>query len=118
MQDSENTRNDPVKSQVKTIIDTQRKSVDVLTHINNQVKALPHRSILERLSSSSDSNNYHAVIDNFLGDDLCNEIIKEGTSMLDEMELDIEGGGICGEEYVAAIVGGAEQYTSCPRRVN
>lgn len=37
--------------------------------------------------------------------------------MLDKMELDIDGGGICSGEYVAAIVGGAEQYVDCPRCV-
>lgn len=115
--DSNISDGDSVKADAKAIIDTQRKSVDVLTQVRTQVDALSQQSILQALSSPSFPHYYHTVIDNFLGDDLCDEMSNEGRSMLDGMELDIEGGGICSGEYVAAIVGGKEQYVDCPRCV-
>jgi len=112
---------DAVKAQAKSLIDVQRKSVATLTHVKNSIDALPPRSTLQAaLSSTSDDNNgvYHIVIDNFLNDDeLCSEMAKEGRSMLDAMELDLESGGICGGQFGTAIVGGKEQYVECPRCV-
>jgi len=106
-------KDDETKTKAATLIEKQRKSVDVLTHIRNCVDKLPHEDITTALSSSS-----YYVVDDFLGSDLCTAMEKEGQSMLtsDKLQLDLKS-GICSGEYATLIKGGEEQYSDCPRCV-
>ena len=101
------------KSQASALIETQRKSVDVLTHVRECVESLPYEKIIKTVSEGQAH-----VQDGFLGLDLSEEIKLEGEFLFSEkkMELDLQA-GICSGEYAAAIKGGEDQYSDCPRCV-
>ncbi len=109
MKDAEDT-----KAKAAALIESQRKSVDVLTHIREQVEALS----IEDIMAALDSSKRYAVFDELLGEDLCSEMMQESQSMFDnnKLELDISA-GIASGEYAGAVVGGQDQYADCPRTV-
>lgn len=116
---------DETKSQAAALIETQRRSVEVLTDVRQRVESLPAEAICKSLISSDsdgigDSNSHSLcyVFDNLLDDlHLTEEMQAEGRSMFEnnKLELDLKA-GICSGEYAAAIKGG-EEYADCPRTV-
>jgi hypothetical protein len=106
-------KEDKVKSQAAALIDTQRRSVEVLTYVKEQVLELNSKEIIESLSSPSGCKE---IIDGFLGEELSAEMRKEGFSMFEnnKMELDLSV-GVCGGEYAVSIQGGEKQYADAPR---
>jgi len=100
------------KAKATALVDSQRKSVEILTKIRTQIENLPVNQILDAMDGK------YIVFDDVLGEDLCNEIAEEGQSMFDnnKMELDLNA-GITSGEYGVAIKGGKEQYVDCPRSV-
>lgn len=114
MQENESSsESEEVKSQAAALIDTQRKSVEVLTYVKQQVVDLPRSAIVESISSPSGCDK---VFNEFLGVKLSNEIRKEAMALFedDKMELDLKA-GLCSGEYGVAIKGGQGQYADCPR---
>ncbi len=108
-----------VKSQAAALIETQRKSVEVLTFVKERVQGLDREVIVESLQSSSSGR--FKVIDNFLEGnkhnyDVRTEMLQESISMFDDnkMELDLSA-GLCSGEYATPIKGGQDQYADCPR---
>ena len=101
------------KAQASALIETQRKSVDVLTHVRNCVESLPYEEIIETVLKGD-----AYVKDGFLGSELCEELKLEGESLLtnEKMELDLQA-GLCSGEFATAIKGGEDQYSHCPRCV-
>jgi hypothetical protein len=105
---------DETKAQAAALIATQRKSVDTLTYVREQVEALSVEDILEALNGSKQ----YAVFDDLFKDDLCSEMMEESQSMFDNNKLELDlNSGITGGEYAAAVKGGEEQYVDCPRTV-
>lgn len=102
-----------VKAQAAALIQSQRKSVDVLTHVRTQVEALSVGDIIDALGSKQ-----HVVFDDVLGEDLCSEMKQESQSMFDNNKLELDlSAGITSGEYAAAVKGGQDQYVDCPRTV-
>lgn len=101
------------KSQASALIERQRKSVDILTHVRQCVESLPYEEIIRTVLKGE-----AYIQDGFLGSDLSEEIKLEGESLLTQkkMELDLQA-GLCSGEYAAAIKGGEAQYVDCPRSV-
>jgi len=124
------TEGEAVKSQAAALIETQRKSVEVLTFVKDQVQGLDRGDIVESLQvpvqSESKSAPLFKVIDNFLKDtsdgdsdsdhSISREMLQESISMFDDdqMDLDLQA-GLCSGEYATAIKGGQDQYADCPR---
>ncbi len=102
-----------VQSQASALIETQRRSVQVLTYVKDQVLDLPIDKIIESLQSPSGCDK---VFDGFLGEELSKEMMAEGSYMFEsnQMELDLKA-GVCSGEYSVAVKGGEEQYADCPR---
>lgn len=101
------------KAKAAALIESQRKSVDVLTHVKNQIELLPAADIVDAIQSGS-----YFVCDNVLGDDLALEMSKEGKYMFENNKLELDlGAGITSGQYAAAITGGQDQYVDCPRTV-
>jgi hypothetical protein len=100
------------KTKAQQLIDAQRASVAMLTHVKEKILELPTPIIQEALNE-----NGYIVIDGFLGnDDNCISVLQEeGRSMLRNMEADLANLG--SGEYTVALRGGEEQYTQCPRSV-
>jgi len=100
------------KAKAAALVDSQRKSVEVLTEIRTRIESLPADQILDAMDGK------YVVFDDVLGEDLCREILEEGQSMFDnnKMELDLNA-GITSGNYGVAIKGGKEQYVDCPRSV-
>jgi len=71
-----------IRTKSAALIDSQRKSVETLTHVRCRVEALNYDEIAHGLST----NHYH-VVDNFLGNDLANELKHEGDYMLDNEKM-------------------------------
>lgn len=114
MKKAEDATKSKAKSQAAALIATQRKSVDVLSHVKDKIQALPVEKILNVLKGNTD----FVVFDDLLGEDLCSEIMEESQSMCDnnKLELDLKA-GITSGEYATAIQGGQDQYADCPRSV-
>mmetsp|Transcript_10250 Transcript_10250/g.12970 ORF Transcript_10250/g.12970 Transcript_10250/m.12970 type:complete len:395 (-) Transcript_10250:42-1226(-) len=100
------------KTQAAKLIETQRKSVEVLSYVRQKVEELPLVEIARSMTSSSP---YH-VVDNFMGKELSSEMRNESLTLLDnnKMDLDLKA-GLCSGEYAMAIKGGVDQYAECPR---
>jgi len=97
----------------KEVIEAQRQSVKMLTHVRECVEGLPY----DEVNAALDSQGYY-VVDNFFKDkDLISALEQESRAMLesDQMEFDMLNGGT--GEYIASVKGGEEQYTVCPRTV-
>lgn len=112
-EDASKKADEEIQSQASALIETQRKSVQVLTYVKEQVLDLPIDKIIESLCSPSGCDK---VFDDFLGDELSSEMMMEGLKMFDnnKMELDLKA-GLCSGEYSVAVKGGEEQYADCPR---
>jgi hypothetical protein len=102
------------EQRAQKLVQAQRESVAMLTRVRERIEALP----METIQSCLDHSGYF-VMDDFLHNaTTLDELQQEGLSMLlthNQMQLDLIhlGSG----EYIAAIQGGAEQYTQCPRMV-
>jgi hypothetical protein len=109
----QNQDEDEVQSQAKALIETQRKSVEVLTYVKETVLNLPRDKMIESLKSVSGCDK---VFNDFLGQELSDEIRAEGLKMFEDekMELDLKA-GLCSGEYTVGIKGGEKQYADCPR---
>jgi hypothetical protein len=101
------------RAKAASLVDLQRKSVQVLTHTRTQVENLPVDQILDAINGGK-----FVVFDNLLGEDLGREMMEEAQSMFDNNKLELDlNAGITSGEYGAAIMGGKEQYIDCPRSV-
>jgi hypothetical protein len=125
----------------KQLVESQRKSVAVLTHIKDRICSINCQELAQSLK-----NNECYVVDGFLKthhtqdsqseialsesttseadyiakeliSDIPFEILQEGKHMYDQslMELDVNRGVTSGE-YTVSITGG-DQYVYCPRSV-
>lgn len=102
-----------VKSQAASLIQTQRRSVEVLTYVKEKVQGLDPLKAIESVLSP---NGCDKVFDDFVGEELSSEMRLEGLSMFDKnkMELDLNAGVYSGE-YAVALKGGVDQYADSPR---
>jgi hypothetical protein len=104
----------PPTERAKQLLEAQRKSVDMLTHVRERVEALDYNEIQSNLSEKG-----YSVIDNLLQrseiiDDLC----KEGVALFQEEDaMNVDLNKLGSGEYVCKIEGGEEQYKMCPRSV-
>jgi len=97
----------------KQVIEAQRESVKMLTHVRECVEGLPY----DEIRAALDAQGYY-VFDNFLKEkDVISVLEQESRAMLenDQMEFDMQNGGT--GEYITSVKGGEEQYTVCPRTV-
>lgn len=102
-----------VQSKATSLINTQRRSVEVLTYVKEKIQALETDKVVESLLSSGGLDK---IFHNILGDELSTEMRMEALSMLenDKMELDLAA-GLGSGEFAVAIKGGEEQYADVPR---
>ena len=104
----------PVANQAKELLESQRKSVNMLTMVRERVEEMLAK---EKLSSALDENGY-LVVDGFLGDAATiQEIEQEATNMLQDDELNADTSNLGSGEYIVPIQGGEQQYAKCPRLV-
>lgn len=103
---------DDAKARAAALIETQRKSVDTLTHVRRQVESLPYEDLAEALSEGG-----CYVSDGFLGEEIVSEVELEALSMLEGDKLELDVTYIGSGEYGAEIKGGEDQYADCPRSV-
>ena len=97
-----------VQSKATSLINTQRRSVEVLTYVKEKIQALETDKVVESLLSSGGLDK---IFHNILGDELSTEMRMEALSMLenDKMELDLAAGLGSGE---FAVGGGGFVYTN------
>ena len=102
------------KTKAQQLIDAQRDSIAMLTHVTEKIQELPTAIIRDALDETG-----YIVIDGFLGRSTDYDAIPllrdEGRSMLAHMEADLTNLG--SGEYTVALKGGEDQYTQCPRSV-
>jgi hypothetical protein len=147
LKDQEEERNraqQEADARAKQLIESQRKSVAVLTHIKDRVSSINGEDLVKALR-----NDECYIVDGFLKyhkdpqkdsassttlsedneereaesatekltADIASEILEEGKHMYDNslLELDVSRGVTSGE-YIVPITGG-EQYIHCPRSV-
>jgi hypothetical protein len=104
---------DETKAKAKSLLDSQRRSVEVLTYVKESLQ----KSFGNSSSNEHKGDNYY-VVDNLLGSELNQEMLQETKDMYqsDKLTLDSDS-GLCSGQFTAAIVGGADQYSNCPRCV-
>ena len=133
-------------TRAKQLIETQRKSVAVLTHIKDRISTIDSEALIQALNkdecyvvdgflkkhpvkdspsefSSSPTMTeemMHSDTDSIteeLISDIPFEILEEGKHMYDESLMELDvSRGITSGEYTVPITGG-EQYIHCPRSV-
>lgn len=118
-------------SKAKELLKAQRDSVNMLTRVTER--------IVERLSDSKFHSELktqgYSVVDNLLfsGDNedgnadstrrteeeqlLAGELQEEGEYMLHEGDMEVDTTNLGSGEYIVPIVGGEQQYKTCPRLV-
>lgn len=110
---AEATADAPPSERAQQLVEAQRKSVSMLTHVRERVEALDY----EEIQSSLDEKGY-AVIDSFLEkDDIIDELQQEGLALFENDKMEVDLTNLGSGEYVCKIEGGEEQYTTCPRSV-
>ena len=103
----------PPTERAKQLLEAQRKSVDMLTHVRERVEALDY----DKIKSSLDSKGY-SVVDDFLQKDyIIDELRKEGLALFQKEDMEVDLTNLGSGEYVCKIEGGEEQYVICPRTV-
>lgn len=99
------------EQRAQQLMQAQRVSVNMLTRVRERVEALPK----ETIQSALEEKGYY-VVDDFLQDkEILDSLHQEGTSMLPNMEVDMNNLG--SGEYIVSVEGGQEQYVQCPRIV-
>ena len=111
---TENNVDDEATTQkAKALVEAQRESVKMLTHVANQVAAID----LETLVESLDNRGYF-VVDDFLKDDeIVNVLQKESEDLYQNNEMTADASNLGIGEFIVAIEGGNEQYPKCPRSI-
>lgn len=104
----------PPTERAKQLLEAQRKSVDMLTHVRERVEALDYNEIQSNLSEKG-----YIVIDNFLQrSEIIEDLCKEGVALFQEEDaMNVDLNKLGSGEYVCKIEGGEEQYKTCPRSV-
>lgn len=103
----------PPNERAKELLEAQRKSVDMLTHVRERVEALDYGEIKSSLSEKG-----YFVVDNFLErDDIIDELQQEGVALFEKDEMEVDLTNLGSGEYFCKIEGGEEQYKTCPRTV-
>ena len=106
-----------VKSEAAALIETQRKSIAMLSHVRERLEALPISSIQKVLSddSRSEEQYYYYIQDDFLlNQDQMNEMMNESRYLFDNNKLTLVEVG--SGEYTAPLTGG-DTYADSPRCV-
>jgi len=105
--------NAPPTERAKQLLEAQRKSVDMLTHVRERVEALDYGEIQSSLSEKG-----YAVVDDFVRrDDIINELQQEGLALFQKEDMEVDLTNVGSGEYLCKIEGGEEQYKVCPRTV-
>ena len=100
-------------NQARQLLESQRKSVNMLTMVRERIEALPAEEVLEALDKCG-----YFVFDGFLGDDsVLDELEAEAVSLYEGGAMEAGTSNLGSGEYVVKIEGGNEQYTKCPRSV-
>jgi hypothetical protein len=126
--DEDDKANEPIKvanpeaaaEKAKELLKAQRESVNMLTRVKEQIvdrfADVEFRKTLE--------TDGFAVVDGFFsrdGDDASASILaqlrEEGTTMLDDGDMEVDTANLGKGQYVVTIEGGENQYTKCPRMV-
>jgi len=106
-----------VKAQAASLIESQRKSVDMLTHVREQIEGLPISDVVSVLSDSvsDDLDNNYFVQDDFLNNiEQLKELHDESISLLRKDKLSLIQ--VASGEYIAPLTGG-DAYVDSPRSV-
>jgi hypothetical protein len=99
------------EQRAQQLMQAQRVSVNMLTRVRERVEALPKETIQSALEEKG-----YFVVDDFLQDkETIDSLYQEGTSMLANMEVDMNNLG--SGEYIVSVKGGEGQYIQCPRSV-
>jgi len=101
------------KKQAANLIETQRKSVNMLSHVKERVESLPYDDIINALTNNE--NRGFFIHDHFLGEDIAAEMSAEGISMYDNGKLELVGQIGSGE--FGSILKGGDSYVDSPRCV-
>ena len=107
------TTTSPEQTKAKALIQSQRESVQMLTHVTHQIETTID---LQQLSTDLSQRGYY-VLDHFLNDSVVETLQLESQQLYasSNMTTDVRQLGM--GQFVAALVGGAEQYPSCPRSI-
>jgi hypothetical protein len=133
-------------TRAKQLIETQRKSVAVLTHIKERISSIDSQALIQALNkdecyvvdgflkkhplkdSQSESTSSPTLTEDMMHSDTDSiteelisdvpfEILEEGKHMYDQSLMELDvNRGITSGEYTVPITGG-EQYIHCPRSV-
>ena len=102
-----------IQARAAELIESQRKSVDTLTHIKERVEALPYESIGEDLQAKG-----YYVMDKFLDqEELVTDMEAEALTMMGAEKLERDVSFLESGEFAVRIAGGEEQYADLPRTV-
>lgn len=105
---------DKNKARAAALVESQRKSVEALTHVRECVEGLPYDAIVSALN---EPQGYY-VTDSFLNDEnMVFEMESESLSMLNDNKLELDLTYVGSGEYVTRLEGGEEQYKDCPRSI-
>ncbi|CAB9508914.1 expressed unknown protein [Seminavis robusta] len=99
-------------SKARELVETQRESVNMLTHVTEQLEASSSR--LEELSSQEEG---YVVLDNLLDESVVQQLQDESMALYEQNEMTADVSQLGTGEFITAIQGGAEQYPKCPRTI-
>jgi len=102
-----------IQARATELIQSQRKSVDTLTHIKERVEAMPYESIGQELQAKG-----YYVFDKFLDqEELVTDMEAEALAMMEADKLERDVSNLESGEFAVRIAGGNEQYADLPRTV-
>lgn len=102
-----------IQARATELIESQRKSVDTLTHIKERVQAMPYESIGQELQAKG-----YYVFDKFLDqEELVMDMEAEALAMMEADKLERDVSNLESGEFAVRIAGGEEQYADLPRTV-
>lgn len=106
--DSNNNPNEKAKELVRA----QQESVQMLTHVANQIEALDVEKLVSKLN-----NQGYFVVNDFLQSDIAVKIQQECESIYQQNDMTADVTNLGTGEFIVALEGGQEQYPKCPRSI-
>jgi hypothetical protein len=103
-------------SRAKQLVDAQRESVQMLTHVTEQLEARIV-SVQDMLTALNERGYY--VVDELLRDNVVQQLQNESLSLyfVESHEMTPDVNALGSGEFLAAVQGGPEQYPKCPRTI-